>query len=217
MKLMPFCVLTALSLCGLADSSSESDESVLSLSLPRIQDGKVEDNVPEDRLVNIYAKLAGHVFGIENETGRVSFKERIRGLAIGDFDDFNNLFRNAIVRLPDAEVNQRVIGINLNLKLGNIRCTGIEIGDIVIDYRKENSRRMNVDVDIMDLDMDCSIDYRYEYGFLHGSGSVQGYTSGNSASTRLVFNSANFDEHPPHSSSIEGCISNVEINDMNFR
>ena len=151
---------------------------------------------------------------ITEETGSVSLR---RNLAVGDFEAFNSLIRESIIRLPDAVVNEQVAFIDLDLNLSNIRCTGLEVGDIVINHSMESSKRFAYEVDIADLDLTCFIDYVYKYGVLNGAGSVEAYTSRNSASTRLSFSSDNFDLHPPVGSSVEFCVADVEIDNLEFR
>ena len=144
--------------------------------------------------------------------GKLSLR---RNLALGDFDDFNGLFRNAVIRLPDATVSERVALINLTLNIKNLRCTEIGVGDIIITYNKESSQRMTFQIDVVDLDMTCYMDYDYKY-IVSGKGNASAYSDNNQATVILVFESTNFDQAPPTIVAVEECSSAINLVDLDF-
>ena len=144
--------------------------------------------------------------------GKLSLR---RNLALGDFDDLNGLFRNAVIRLPDATVSERVAFINLTLNIKDLRCTEIGVGDIVITYNKESSQRMTFQIDVIDLDMTCYMEYDYQY-IVSGKGNASAYSDNNQATVILAFESTDFDQAPPTSVAVEECSSDINLVDLSF-
>ena len=140
-----------------------------------------------------------------------------RELARGDFNAFNSLVRDSIIRLPDTVIEDQVAFIDLTLNMTNIRCTGLEVGDVLIDFGMKSNTAFNYMVDILDLDLNCVLDYTYKYGRLSGYGNVEAYTDDNTATTMITFESKNYNEHPPNNSKVDRCLANVEINNLEFR
>jgi hypothetical protein len=60
------------------------------------------------------------------------------------------------------------------------------------------------------------MDYDYKYGVLSGDGWVQIKTDDNSATSTIQFSSSDFDQEAPVESTVENCISDVEIKRMDF-
>ena len=146
-----------------------------------------------------------------------------RQLVVGDFEEFNKLFQDAQISLTSdgqqIEVSERVGLSNLNLKLRNIVCYDISVGDIQIQHRQISAQQIDVTVDIVQLDMECKLNYRYNYGFppLRGGGTAIISTDDNMASTTLSFYSDNFNQGiPPNKSSSNSCTNDIEITDMKF-
>lgn len=151
---------------------------------------------------------------IEEEEGTLSLR---RYLAVGDFADFNQLFESAKIDLPDAEVSQKIAGITLTLKMKNLYCQNITIGDIELSHKKVSNQRLDFNVSIVDLTMNCFSEYDYDYGFLNGNGRIEAYSKGNYAQTSLAFTSTNFDTAPPTGADVAFCTSNLNIYNMEFR
>jgi len=134
----------------------------------------------------------------------------------GDFDRFNELFQGASINIPDDfEVSERVALIMLTLYVNNIRCYQISVGNIALDHAKTNTD-IDVTVNISELDMICDIDYRYEYGLLKGGGVAQVFTDNNSAATTLRFTSDDYQFKPPSTSSVQQCVTDIEIVNIDF-
>jgi hypothetical protein len=144
---------------------------------------------------------------------------RYRSLATGDFDEFNDLFQGAVIRLGDEAVlvSEQVGLTMLDMTLTNIRCYDIAVGDITMSHVATNAQTVDVTVSIVDLDLQCSLDYRYDYGLLRGGGNAVVTTDNNSLSSTLSFTSTNFEQGlPPTTSTLLACTTNIEITNMDF-
>lgn len=135
-----------------------------------------------------------------------------RGLAIGDFQELNDLIRNAVVILPDTESTS----LFLDLYLTNIRCTNFQVGDIIVRHIVQNKQTLTVQVDINQLDTVCTTDYEYYTFLFFGSGTAQITSSGNEALTSTVFSSPNFDYYAPLSSTLQSCEPVISLDDVVF-
>ena len=144
-------------------------------------------------------------------------RELDRRLEAGDFDSFNELFENAKIVIDDEfEVKEKAGLWTLVLWLSNIRCFEISVQDIVVEHSQPSNTQVDVSIDIVELDLTCDVDYRYDYGPFRGSGWVRVFTDNNKASTDLRFVSPSFDTHPPLSSSVTDCVTDIEITNMDF-
>lgn len=151
----------------------------------------------------------------ENEQFRYSNDGR--GLRVGDFDEFNELFDNASISIPDTfEVSQRVLFSDLDVKIWNIKCYGINVGDISISHQLTSPKNMEVLIDVLQLDLECEMNYSYEYSFIDGDGWLKLTTDDNSASTKINFESDDFSIKPPKGSSVSNCVANIEITNLDF-
>jgi hypothetical protein len=141
----------------------------------------------------------------------------LRRTAIGAFDEFNELFENASIFLPETfEVSQRVGLANLEMEIMNIKCYDISVGDIAISHDRNNGRNVDVLVNVYQLDLKCEMDYKYDYGIFKGDGWLKLSTDDNLAYTKLNFASEDFNSLPPSGSSIEECVADIEITNMDF-
>lgn len=140
-----------------------------------------------------------------------------RSLAVGDFDEFNELFQNASIDLPDFEVSDRVIGIRLKLGLKELYCEDISVGDILLTPNKESNQRLTFKVDLVDIALNCYGRFNYDYGFLDGNGRLEANINKSQASTVLAFRSSNFNLQPPSDSTVDSCDAEINIYNMEFR
>jgi hypothetical protein len=152
----------------------------------------------------------------ENEQDR--FSNEGRGLRVGDFDEFNELFDNASISIPDTfEVSQKVLWFTtLDLKIWNIKCYGINIGDMSISHELKSAQNIEVLINVFQLDLTCEMNYEYKYTFLNGDGYLKLTTDDNSASTKINFESDNFNTKPPKGSTIANCVADIQITDLDF-
>ena len=141
-----------------------------------------------------------------------------RRAAIGDFDEFNQLFENAKLIIPEEfEVSEWVGIARLEMTIRNMECMELSVGDIRIDHQQNSAQSIDVLVDINQLDITCEMEYDYTYGILRGDGWVRLTTDNNSASTRLEFTSADFSRFPPNGgANIRPCSADIEIENMDF-
>lgn len=141
----------------------------------------------------------------------------MRRTAPGDFDEFNKIFENASILLPEEyKVSERVAFVDLNLMIRDIKCYEIAIGDVVIAHEQVSSTAYQVNIELSGLDLTCEMGYNYTYGVLSGEGWLQISTADNMASSTMNFVSEDFDTQPPTESTMGECISNVEITRMDF-
>jgi hypothetical protein len=132
-----------------------------------------------------------------------------RLLSPGDFDEFNAIVEDAEIQLPDS------LGSS-TLKLYNIRCTDFSIGDTNLWSRQQDSRTVQLGVEVTDLDMFCIARYDYSGWLLNGRGDVEVTSRGNDVSVEGLAQSSNFDRVPPTGIEISTCNPTVNINDIDF-
>jgi len=146
-----------------------------------------------------------------------SIKTPSRRTAPGDFQEFNKIFENASILIPENyEVSERVVGVNLNMNIRNIKCYDISVGDMTVEHDQLSSTEYEVSIGLNQLDLTCEMDYDYVYGVLSGDGWVQIKTNDNMATSALKFTSTDFDKEPPKDSTIEQCVSDVQIERLDF-
>jgi hypothetical protein len=134
---------------------------------------------------------ASNTKAIQSSSNVVSDPQR--RIAVGDFDELNQLFDDASISIPDTfEVSQKVLLSTLEVKIWNIKCYGIEIGDMSISHQLTNAQNMEVLIKVMQLDLECEMNYEYKYSFVNGDGWLKLTTDNNSASTKVNFVSDNF-------------------------
>ena len=154
---------------------------------------------------------------IAQESNKKSQEVGRRRNAVGDFDEFNEIFENASIVMPDSyQVSERVALIDFDMTIENIKCYNISVGDIAITHNRVSDQSIDVSVGVYQLDLNCELDYSYKYGLLRGDGWLKLTTENNWAFTRLNFESEDFDSLPPSSSSVKSCLTDIEIENMDF-
>lgn len=137
-------------------------------------------------------------------------KQLQRRLAVGDFERFNELFADAELALPDAELGNG----GASLDLTNIYCGDLLVGDIQTSYSvyQENGKDILAFNIVADpFAMECYADFRYRLLFIPGDGTVRIDTSDNRLSTRVLIESAStFANEPPLSSRVAFCDTKIE-------
>lgn len=140
-----------------------------------------------------------------------------RQLRIGDFDEFNQLFENASIVLPGPFSKTDRVGIfDLDLNVYNVRCYGVNIGDMSISHQAKSSQDIEVLINVLQLDLDCQLDYDYKWGPANGDGKLTVQTDDSSASTTINFFSDDFNTKPPKSSAVSGCVPDIRITRLEF-
>jgi hypothetical protein len=81
-----------------------------------------------------------------------------RRAAYGDFDEFNKIFDNAYILIPEEfKVSERVAFVDLNLNLRNIKCYDMNVGDIMVEHEQKFDDEFLVTVDVKSIDLTCEI------------------------------------------------------------
>jgi hypothetical protein len=124
---------------------------------------------------------------------------------------------NASIRLPDFEVSQKVLFNTFKLKITELTCRDLSVGDIVLTPNKESNQRLTFKVDLVDLALNCEGRFNYDWGRIDGNGSVEANINKSQASTVLAFSSTNFALEPPGDSTVDSCDASINIDNMEFR
>jgi hypothetical protein len=81
-----------------------------------------------------------------------------RRAAYGDFDEFNKIFDNTYILIPEEfKVSERVAFVDLNLNLRNIKCYDMNVGDIMVEHEQKFDDEFLVTVDVKSIDLTCEI------------------------------------------------------------
>jgi hypothetical protein len=139
--------------------------------------------------------------------------DRHRSLEIGDFARFNELFANAQLKLPDAELSES----GLTLSISNLVCTNVNVGDVQSNHTvfQENGQDvLAYTVAAYPVSITCSADYTFEVLFIPGSGRFTAVAENSRAETRIDLMSASggFAAGPPTSATIEYCNADINTN-----
>lgn len=129
-----------------------------------------------------------------------------------DFEAFNSILDGASIVIPETfEVSERVGIATLDMKITNLKCYDMAIGDVTVQQQQQSDTQFVVEIGIFQLDLTCELNYVYDYGILSGDGWVQISTDNNMAQSILSFTSTDFNTAPPLSSSVESCLADVKI------
>ena len=77
-----------------------------------------------------------------------------RSLEIGDFDELNSLFVGTQIMLPDSNINEKLMGTHLDVKLENSRLENLFLGDIGVSYEMESAYKLNINLEISSMSVD---------------------------------------------------------------
>ena len=146
--------------------------------------------------------------------GSLSLHQLTRLLAIGDFEEFNQLFKDAKIQLPDADVSRS----GLTLRIRNLYCHDVAIGDIQTNFtRSDDDTSVTLGVFVSPFEFVCTADYSYKFLFFRGSGQMVAKSRGNQANTRISFTSpSSFAQDPPATTAISSCSSKINVYDVDF-
>jgi hypothetical protein len=190
-------------------------------ALERLDELDALEDVRLDLTAAMRDKLSGEASRWTLESSDGGTQDRLssmrRHLKVGDFEEFNQVFENASIKLPDFEVSDRVLGIKFKLRISELYCEDMAVGDIVLTPNKESNQRLTFKVNIVDLALNCYGRFNYDYGFIDGNGSLKANINRSQASTVLAFSSPDFNLEPPGDSTVESCDSSINIYNMEFR
>lgn len=149
--------------------------------------------------------------------GPFSNDKRILQSASSNFENFNNIFENASIHIPEEfQVSEKVAFSTLEMTIRNIKCYDMYVEDISVDHQQKSDTEYLVTVGVTNLDLSCEMDYDYSYGILSGDGWVQIETENSDVVSTIGFTSSDFDQSPPTGSTIDSCFSNVQIKNLDF-
>ncbi len=134
-----------------------------------------------------------------------------------NFDNFNTIFEDASIYIPEEfKVSEQVAFSDLEMTIRNIKCYDMSVGDISVDHEQQSDFAYSITVGVISLDLTCEMDYDYSYGILSGDGWVQIETENSDVLSTIGFTSLDFDQFPPTTSTIDNCVSNVQIKNLDF-
>ena len=56
-----------------------------------------------------------------------------------DFDNFNEIFENASIYIPEEfKVSEKVVFVDLDMNIRNIKCYDVSVGDISVDHEQKS-------------------------------------------------------------------------------
>jgi len=131
-----------------------------------------------------------------------------------DWQTLNSILYNAIIQLPDSEMTNN----GLTLQIKDLECTHLQIGTMNVDTVPQTSvQQIIVQTSISGLHMDCTA--RYDFGgflIVNGSGDLNVKSRSNAVTTETVFESPDFNMFPPLQSSVVSCNPTVNIDGIEF-
>jgi hypothetical protein len=143
-----------------------------------------------------------------------------RSLQSADFTEFNKLFQNAVIDLPDnIEVTQEILFFDLVINLENLQCRDVSVGNIVIESALVAEGQLQVTIQVVDLSINCFSNYTYRWSQFDGSGGFEATSAGSDANVTLLFGTADgssFSCAPPANATVASCGTNIVITDLNF-
>jgi hypothetical protein len=143
-----------------------------------------------------------------------------RSLQSADFTEFNQLFQNAVIDLPDnIEVTQEILFFDLVINLENLQCRDVSVGNIVIESALVAEGQLQVTIQVVDLSINCFSDYTYRWSQFDGSGDFEATSVGSDANVTLLFATADgssFSAAPPANATVASCDTNIVITDLNL-
>ena len=200
--------------------STEEEDRIISYNVPLPLDLQPDDlfiTYRNDELPN-GSRVVSHDLPQQRHERQGSLEHLIhRMLEIGDFQRFNELFANAQLLLPPAEVSES--GLTLNIQ--NLICTGITVGDIQTNYTvfadsaNNNQDTLAYTVSAFPVSITCSADYTFDLFLgLGGKGRFTAVAAESLAETRidLFGNAGSFTNGPPTNASVEYCNAAINTN-----
>jgi hypothetical protein len=147
------------------------------------------------------------------------YAESLRDLAVGDFEELNDLLSGATIKLPDTRVESN----SITLDMTNLRCTKFRVDDILLNSGQSTSGGAvawgptRLSLNIEGLDMQCFLDYKYSFIFTR-YGRADLYSYDNRASVSMLFEEPSYSQGTfhPTKSSIEQCFPEVNVADLDF-
>lgn len=146
-----------------------------------------------------------------------------RGLEIGDFARFNEIFANAELVIPDDAIDVGDGGL-IKFSISNLFCRNINLGDMVTGYTIQPSPTTGQDVlaytvNVSPFAMTCEADYTFSvegalsFLSLDGVGHFIATTENNAVTTQIdISGPSTFALEPPTAVVVSSCQANIETN-----
>ena len=135
-------------------------------------------------------------------------------LATSDFEEFNRLFADASLLLPDADVSKS----GLTLKIRKLVCKSISIDNMEFTHTVDSSSQLTAGLSVDPFAFGCTADYSYSFSFFRGSGRMAAQARNNRINAQVQFTSPpTFAQEPPAKTQVSACSSTLDIYDMTFR
>lgn len=138
----------------------------------------------------------------------------LRLLTTGDFAEFNRLFADATLALPDADVSRS----GLTLRIRNLICQEISVDNMHFNHTRDSASRVTAGLFVDPFAFKCKSDYSYSFSFFRGSGRMEAKARNNRINAQVSLTSpTTFAQDPPATTAIVSCGSKLDIYDMTFR
>jgi hypothetical protein len=152
----------------------------------------------------------------ESQLSLPTTDEYQRDLVVGDFDRFNVLFKDAVLKLNDQKISTGEI----DLQVTNLQCTNMQIGDVTLVHsvidNANGSSTLALTISVAPFSMDCTADYDGQL-LVSFNGSFQSSTVGNSVNATMHLIAPNsFAIEVPSQSEIVVCASNINVEKTEF-
>lgn len=125
------------------------------------------------------------------------------------------------ILLPDASFKADLPWplSGVDIKLTSLVCSKLSVEDMTLQHSIVSNQEMHVSIGISGLRLECSFNWWYKYGVISGDGTGQVYMKDGQSylSSTVALKSIDFSSHPPNSSSVISCSTNIEITDMDFQ
>lgn len=137
-----------------------------------------------------------------------------RFLALGDFDNFNELFKEAKVNLGTHELGSGAA----SLAIEDLFCSSITVGDIQTSHQVFPSLVTGQDVlqytaIVRPFSIECQAKYTYRLLGFPGGGTVRASAQNNELETRVhLLSPSTFRQEPPITSQIDYCLGQINTN-----
>lgn len=139
-----------------------------------------------------------------------------RNLAIGDFESVNDLMQGVSISVDDISQETSFGFFAAKYSARNIRCTNLQIGDMLVDYEMDSDREeFEVTVTVPQLSFDVVMDYDWSLGFFGGTGEILvSAEKSSTSSVEVEFESDNFDTSLPKSTRSKNCKADINLSEL---
>lgn len=79
---------------------------------------------------------------------------------LGDFDELNAILKSATFTIPDFYTEDKVLWVDLNLWASDLKCSNIQIDDIILEHEKKGDTEFTFSTVMDGLSIDCDFEWR---------------------------------------------------------